>query len=150
MSNTSDGKNKLNEEQKRRDAFTARRRMSASHIPVEESPSSITEHERRVQPSKRARIASEAEFSNNTVMQDDTTQGLPGPDTTSETNMRDSSKRQADISVEELEQDVNNEGNEGATLNDDVEMDVQLQGEQVPGLSGVDVTKRTIMLLQHQ
>ena len=141
MSNTSDGKNKLNEEQKRRDAFTARRRMSASHIPVEESSSSRAEHERRVQPSKRARIVSEAEFSDNTVMQDDTTQGSPGPDTTSETNMRDSSKRQADISVEELEQDVNNEGNEGATLNEDVEMDVQLQGEQTPGLSGVDVTK---------
>ena len=110
MSNTSDGKNKLNEEQKRRDAFTARRMMSASHILVEDSSSSRVEHERRVQPSKRARIASEAEFSNSTVMQDDTTQRSPGSDTTSETNMRDSSKRQADIGVEELEQDANNEG----------------------------------------
>ena len=141
MSNTSDGKNKLNVEQKRRDAFTARRMMSASHIPVEESSSSRVEHEKRVLPSKRARIASEAEFSNSNVMQDDTTQRSPGSDTTSETNMRDSSKRQTDMGVEELEQDTNNEGNEDATLNDDVEMDVQLQGEQVQGLSCVDVAE---------
>ena len=33
MSNTSEGKTKLDEEQKRRDAFTARRMMSASHVP---------------------------------------------------------------------------------------------------------------------
>ena len=141
MSNTSDGKNKLNEEQKRRDAFTARSMMSASHIPVAESSSSRVEHERRVQPSKRARIASEAEFSNNTVMQDDTTQRPTGADTTSETNMRDSSKRQADVGVEELEQDTNNGGNEDATLDDDVEMDVELQGEQAQGLSGVNVAE---------
>ena len=115
--------------------------MSASHIPVEDSSSSRVEHERRVQPSKRARIASETEFSNSTVMQDDTPQRSPGPDTTSETNMRDSSKRQADIDVEELEQDTNNEGNEDATLNDDVEMDVQLQGERMQGLSGVDAAE---------
>ena len=142
MSNTSDGKNKLNEEQKRRDAFTARRMMSASHIPVEESSSSRVKHERRVQPSKRARIASEAEFSNSTVMQDDTTpQRPPGADTTSEPNMRDSSKRQADMGVEELEQDTNNGGNEDAKLDDDVEMDVELQGEQLQGLSGVNIAK---------
>ena len=83
MSNTSDGKNKLNEEQKRRDAFTAIRMMSASHIPVEEVPVARVEHERRVQPSKRARVESEAEFPNSTVMQDDTTQRSPGSDTTS-------------------------------------------------------------------
>ena len=34
MSNTSDGKNKLDEEQKRRDAFTARRMVVAPQIPV--------------------------------------------------------------------------------------------------------------------
>ena len=51
MSNTSEGKTKLNEEQKRRDAFTARRMMSASHVPVADSPSSSVEHERRAQPS---------------------------------------------------------------------------------------------------
>ena len=150
MSNTSDGKDKLNEEQKRRDAFTARRMMSASHIPVEDSSSSRVEHERRVQPSKRARIASEAEFSNSTVMQDDTTQRSPGSDTTSETNMRDSSKRQADIGVEELEQDANNEGNEDATLNDDVEMDVQLQGGKHQVCLESMSRKRTILLIQHQ
>ena len=49
-----EGKIKLDEEQKRRDAFTARRMMSASHA---ESPSSSVEHERRAQPSKRPRIA---------------------------------------------------------------------------------------------
>ena len=141
MANTSEGKIKLSEEQKRRDAFTARRMMSASHVPVEESHSSSVEHERRAQPSKRARIASEADSSNNTVMQDVAEQGPSRTDITSEMNMRDSSKRQADIAVEELEQDANNEGNEDATLNDDVEMDVQLQGEQAQGLSGVDVTK---------
>ena len=74
-------------------------------------------------------------------MQDVTTQGPPGADTTSETNMRDSSKRQADVGVEELEQDTNDGGDEAATLGDDVEMGVESQGEQAPGLSGVDVTK---------
>ena len=34
MSSTREGKIKLDEEQKRRDAFTARRMMSASHAPV--------------------------------------------------------------------------------------------------------------------
>ena len=110
---------KLDEEQKRRDAFTARRMMSASHAPVAESPSSSVEHERRAQPCKRARIASEADSSNSTVMQDVTTQGPPGADTTSGTNMRDSSKRQADVGVEELEQDTNDGGDEAATLGDD-------------------------------
>ena len=128
MSNTSEGKTKLSEEQKRRDAFTARRMMSASHVPVAESPSSSVEHERRAQPSKRARIASEADSSNSTVMQDVATQGPPGADTTSETNMRDSSKRQADVGVEELEQDTNDGGDEAATLGDDVEMGVESQG----------------------
>ena len=56
MSNTSEGKTKLSEEQKRRDAFTARRMMSASHVPVADSPSGSVEHERRTQPSKRARV----------------------------------------------------------------------------------------------
>ena len=78
MSTIREGKIKLDEEQKRRDAFTARRMMSASHAPVAESPSSSVEHERRAQPSKRARIASEADSSNSTVMQDVTTQGPPG------------------------------------------------------------------------
>ena len=55
-------------------------------------------------------------------MQDVTTQGPPGTDTTSETNMRDSSKRQADVGVEELEQDTNDGGDEAATLGDDVEV----------------------------
>ena len=54
MSTTREGKIKLDEEQKRRDAFTARRMMSASHAPVAESPSSSVEHEGRAQPSKRA------------------------------------------------------------------------------------------------
>ena len=141
MSNTSEGKTKLSEEQKRRDAFTARRMMSASHVPVAESPSSSVEHERRAQPSKRARIASEADSSNSTVMQDVATQGPPGADTTSETNMRDSSKRQADVGVEELEQDTNDGGDEAATLGDDVEMGVESQGEQAPGLSGLNVAE---------
>ena len=52
MSNTSEGKTKLDEEQKRRDAFTARRMMSASHVPVVESPSSNIEHEGRAPPCK--------------------------------------------------------------------------------------------------
>ena len=47
MSNTSEGKAKLSEEQKRRDAFTARRMMSASHVPVAGSPSGSTEHEKK-------------------------------------------------------------------------------------------------------
>ena len=140
MSTTREGKIKLDEEQKRRDAFTARRMMSASHAPVAESPSSSVEHERRTQPSKRARIASEADSSTSTVMQDVTTLGTPGADTTSKTNMRDSSKRQADVGVEELEQDTNDGGDEAATLGDDVEMGVESQGGQAPGLSGVDVT----------
>ena len=141
MSNTSEGKIKLNEEQKRRDAFTARRMMSASHVPVAESPSSSIEHEKGTQPNKRARIASEAESSNSTVMQDVATQGPPGASTASETNMRDSSKRQADVGVEELEQDTNDGGDEAATLVDDAEMGVESQGEQAPGLSGVNVAK---------
>ena len=111
MSTTREGKIKLDEEQKRRDAFTARGMMSASHAPVAESPSSSVEHEGRAQPSKRARIASEAGSSNSTVMQDVATQGPPGADTTSEANMRDSSKRQADVGVEGLGQDTN----DGAT-----------------------------------
>ena len=124
MSNTSEGKTKLSEEQKRRDAFTARRMMSASHFPVAESPSSSIEHEKRAQPSKRARIASEAVSSHSTVMRDVTTQGTPRANPTSETSMRDSSKRQADVDIEELEQDANDE-----------------QGEQAPGLSGVNVAE---------
>ena len=72
-------------------------------------------------------------------MQDVTTQGSLGADTASETNMRDSSKRQADVGVEELEQDTNDGGDEAVTLGDDVEMGVESQGEQAPGLSGVDV-----------
>ena len=47
MSNTSEGKTKLDNEQKRRDAFTARRMMSASHVPVAESPGSSIEHEKK-------------------------------------------------------------------------------------------------------
>ena len=62
-------------------------------------------------------------------MQDVTTQGSPGADTASETNMRDSSKRQAVVGVEAV------------TLGDDVEMGVESQGEQTPGLSGVDVAE---------
>ena len=141
MSTTREVKIKLDEEQKRRDAFTARRTMAASHTPVAKSPSSSVEHERRAQPSKRARITSEADSSNSTVMRDITTQGPPGADTTSETNMRDSSKRQADVGVEELEQDTNDGGDEAATLGDDVEMGVESQGEQAPGLSGLDVAE---------
>ena len=141
MSNTSEGKIKLNEEQERRDAFTARRMMSASHVPVAESHSSSIEHEKRTQPRKRARIASEAESSNSTVMQDVATQGPPGASTASEINMRDSSKRQADVGVEELEQDTNDGGDEAATLVDDAEMGVESQGEQAPSLSGVNVAK---------
>ena len=141
MSNTSEGKTKLSEEQKRRDAFTARRMMSASHVPVAESPSSSIEHEKRAQPSKRARIASEADSSYSTVMQDVTTQGSPRTDPTSETSMRDSSKRQADVDIEELEQDANDESNEAVTLGHDVEMGAGSQGEQAPGLSGVNVAE---------
>ena len=125
MSNTSEGKIKLSDEQKRRDAFTARSMMSASHVLVADSPSSSVEHERRAQPRKRARIASEAESFNSTVMQHVATQGPPGADTTSETNMRDSSKRQADVGVEELDQDTGDGGDKAATLGDDAEMDVE-------------------------
>ena len=39
--------------------------------------------------------------------------------------MRDASKRQADVGVEELEQDTNDGGDEAATLGDDVEMGVE-------------------------
>ena len=91
MSTTREDKIKLDEEQR------------ASHAPVAESSSSSVEHERRAQPSKRARIASETDSSNSTVISV-ATQGPLGVDTTSETNMRDSSKRQADVGVEELGQ----------------------------------------------
>ena len=150
MANTSEGKIKLSEEQKRRDAFTARRMMSASHVPVAESHSSSVEHERRAQPSKRARIASEADSSNSTVMQDVAERGPSGTDITSEMNMRDSSKRQADVGVEELGQDLNDGGFEAATVGDDVEMDVESQGEQAPGLSGVNVAKPKGLLRKMQ
>ena len=86
--------------------------MSASHVPVVESPSSSIEHEKRAQPSKRARTAPEADSSHSTVMPDVTTQGSPRADPTSQTSMRDSSKRQADVDIEELEQDANDESNE--------------------------------------
>ena len=124
--------------------------MSASHVPVADSPSSSIEHEKRAQPSKRARIASEADSSNSTVMQDVTTQGSPGADPTSETSMRDSSKRQADVDIEELEQDASDGSNEAATLGDDVEMGAGSQGEQAPGLSGIDVaeSKRSLRATQ--
>ena len=150
MSNTSEGKTKLDEEQKRRDAFTARRMMSASHVPVAESPSSSIEHEKRAQPSKRARIASEADSSYSTVMRDGTTQGSPGADPTSETSMRYSSKRQADVDIEELEQDANDESIETVTLGDDVEMgagsrastrSVRCQRRRVEKLSSRDATE---------
>ena len=137
MSNTSEGKTKLNEEQKRRDAFTARRMMSASHVPVAESLSRSIEHEKRAQPSKRARIASEADSSNSTVMQDVTTQGSPGADTVSETSMRDSSKRQAGVGIEELEQYANDGRNETATLGDD-----ERQCSQQTGGKGVQQQKK--------
>ena len=42
--------------------------------------------------------------------------------------MRDSSKRQADVGVEEFEQNTNDGGDEAATLGDDVEMGVESQG----------------------
>ena len=141
MSNTSEGKNKPSEEQKRRDAFTARRMMPASHVPVADSPSSSVEHERRAQPSKRARVASEAGSSHRTVMQDVATQGPPRTDPTSETSMRDSSKRQADADIEELEQNANDESNETVTLGHDIEMGAESQGEQASGLSGVNVAE---------
>ena len=67
-------------------------------------------------------------------MQDVATQGPLGADTTSEANMRDSWKRQADVGVEELEQDTNDGSDEAATLDDDAEMGVESQGEQAPGL----------------
>ena len=135
-----EGKIKLDEEeQKRRDAFTARRMMSASHAPVAESPSSSVEHEGRAESKKKK--ASEADSSNSTVMQDVATQGPPGADTTSEANMRDSSKKQADVGVKELERDTNDGGDEAATLGDDAEMGVESQEKEAPGLSGVDVTK---------
>ena len=100
MSTTREGKIKLDEEQKRRDAVTTRRMMSTPHAPVARSPGNRLEHERRAQPSKTARIASETDSSNSTVMRDVTTQGQPGADTMSKTTMRDSSKRQADVGVE--------------------------------------------------
>ena len=148
MSNTSEGKTKPDEERKRRDAFTARRMMSASHVPVAESPSSSIEHEKRAQPSKRARIASEADSSNSTVMQDVTTQGSPKADAASETSMRDSSKRQADVGIEELEQDANDGCNETATLGDDVEMGVGSQGEQAPEKVNVAESKSSLRATQ--
>ena len=89
MSNTSEGKTKLDEERKRRDAFTARRMTSASHVPVTESPSSNIEQEGRAQPSKRVRIASEADSPDSTAMQDVATQGPSGADAASDTNMRE-------------------------------------------------------------
>ena len=118
-----------------------RRMISASHVPVAESPSSSIEHEKRAQPSKRARIASEADSSYSIVMRDVTTQGSPRADPTNETSMRDSSKRQADVDIEELEQDTNDDSNETVTLGYDVEMGAGLQGEQAPGLAGVNVAE---------
>ena len=61
-------------------------------------------------------------------MQDVTTQGSPGEDTTSETSMRDSSKKQAGVDFEELEQDSNDGSNETATSSDDVDMGAESQG----------------------
>ena len=55
--------------------------------------------------------------------------------------MRDSSKRQADVGVEELEQDTNDGSDEAAALGGGAGVVAESQGEQAPGLSGVDVTK---------
>ena len=55
--------------------------------------------------------------------------------------MRDSSKRQADVDIEELEQDANDESNETVTLGYDVEMGAGSQGEHAPGLSGINVAE---------
>ena len=55
--------------------------------------------------------------------------------------MRDSSKRQADVNIEELEQDANDESIENATLGHDVKMGAGSQGEQAPGLPGVDIAE---------
>ena len=55
--------------------------------------------------------------------------------------MRDSSEGQADVDIEELEQDTNDESNETVTLGHDVEMGAGSQGEQAPGLSGVNVAE---------
>ena len=104
-------------------------------------PVAASNTKKRAQPSKRARIASEADSSHSTVMQDVTTQGSPRADPTSETSMRDSSKRQADVDIEELEQDANDENNENATLGHDVEMGAGSQGKQAQGLSGVNVAE---------
>ena len=69
------------------------------------------------------------------------TQGSPGTNPMSETNMRDSSKKQADVDIEELEQDANDESNENVTLGDDVEMGVESQGGQALGLSIVNIAE---------
>ena len=74
-------------------------------------------------------------------MQDVATQGPPRTDPTSETSMRDSSKRQADVDIEELEQNANDESNETVTLGHDIEMGAGSQGEQASGLSGVNVAE---------
>ena len=42
--------------------------------------------------------------------------------------MRDSSKRQADVDIEELEEDANYEGNETVTLGHDVEIGAGSKG----------------------
>ena len=58
MSTTSEGKIKLDEEQKRRDAFTARRMMTASHTPVTDGAG----HDGQARSSKRARTTSEIDI----------------------------------------------------------------------------------------
>ena len=117
MSNTSEGKTKLDEEQKRRDALHSQKDECRHHtFQSQRVPSSNIEHEGRAQPSKRARKASEADSLDSTAMQDVATQGPPKADTASETNMRGSSKRQADVGVEELEQDANDGSNEVANI----------------------------------
>ena len=74
-------------------------------------------------------------------MQDVATQGPPRTDPTSETSMRDSSKRQADVDIEELEQNANDKSNETVTLGHDIEMGAGSQEEQASGLSGVNVAE---------
>ena len=43
--------------------------------------------------------------------------------------------------LKKIEKDTKDGGDEAETLGDDVEMGVESQDEQAPGLSGIDVTK---------
>ena len=96
---TREGKNKLSEEQKTaRCLHSQKDDVGITRSSRRTVPSSSVEHERRAQPSKRSKGSIRSRFfPQYSHAKTSRPRGPPRTDPTSETSMRDSSKRQADV-----------------------------------------------------